>query len=213
MASSIAGVLTMAVHPVFPGGALPDPPALARLALLDRVVHGFALAALPVMFLGALALTRRLARTDRLPWAALAVFGFAVVAVMMAGCMSGFVAADLIARLRVGDPGLDSQRMLLAYTLRLNQAFSSVYTVGSSLAIFLWSLSIVRGLQLPSGLGLYGLILAPVVLAALFAGHLVLNVHGFGAVVLGQAIWFMLAGFFLAGADDDPAAFETRANA
>ena len=185
----------MVLHPVAPhGGGLPPPHALAQLALLDRAVHGLALAGLPMYFLGALALTRRLAAGNRLALAALVVYGFAAVAVMAAGAMSGFVGADILSRMVEGDPKLESRRMLLDYTFRINQAFSSVYVAASCAAIFLWSLEMVRSRRLAAGLGIYGLVLGPLIVAALFSGNLPLDVHGFGLVVLLQAIWSITAG-------------------
>jgi hypothetical protein len=39
--------------------------------------------------------------------------------------------------------------------------------------------------------------LGPLTVIALLSGHLRLNVHGFGLVVLGQAIWFVTVGVLL----------------
>ena len=203
---SVAEIITMVLHPVGPhGDGLPSPHALALLALLDRAVHGLALAALPVLFLGALVLTRRLAADNRAALAALVVYGFALVAIMSAGCMSGFVGADILSKMVEGDPKLESRRMMLDYTFRLNQAYSSVYLVGSCVAIVLWSAEMVRSRRLAAGLGVYGLVLGPVLMGALFSGLLPLNVHGFGLVVLVQSVWFISAGTLLMRTDDDGA--------
>ena len=201
---SVAGIITMVLHPVGPpGGALPSPHALETLTRLNRVIHGLALAALSMMFLGAMALTRRLAGTGRLPLAALVVYGFALVAIMSAGCMSGFVGSDILGRMVEGDPKLESRRMMLDYTFRLNQAYSSVYAVASCGAIFLWSLETVRTRRLSRGLGIYGLVLGPVIVGALFGGYLPLDVHGFGFVVLVQSVWFIVAGTRLMQSTED----------
>ena len=202
---SVAGIITMVLHPVGPhgGGGLPSPHALETLARLNRVIHGLALAALPVMFLGAMALTRRMAGGGRLPLAALVVYGFAVVAIMSAGCMSGFVGSDILSRMVEGDPKLESRRMMLDYTFRLNQAYSSVYVVAACAAIFLWSVEMVTARHLSRGLGIYGLALGPVLVGALFGGWLPLDVHGFGLVVLVQSIWFIAVGGQLMHAVED----------
>jgi len=44
------------------------------------------------------------------------------------------------------------------------------------------------------GVGIYGLLLGPVIILAVLSGHLRLGVHGIGLVVLGQAVWFVVAG-------------------
>ena len=108
--------------------------------------------------------------------------------------MSGFVGSDILGRMVEGDPKLESRRMLLDYTFRLNQAYSSVYTVGTCAAIFLWSVEMARTRLLSRGLGIYGLMLGPVIVGALFGGYLPLDVHGFGFVVLVQSVWFIVAG-------------------
>ncbi len=197
-AGCVAGLITMSLHPVAHHGAiLPPPQALARLALLDRAVHGLALAGVVTVFLGAMTLTQRLAAPNRRALAALVVFGFATVAIMIAGAMSGFVGADILSRMVEGDPKLESRWMMLDYSFRINQAFAALYTVGTCAAIFLWSLEIVRTRRLAPELGWYGLLLGPVVVLTLFTGNLPLNVHGMGLVALTQSIWFIAAGCML----------------
>ena len=67
----------------------------------------------------------------------------------------------------------------------------------SSVAIVLWSASTWRSRQLGRGLGIYGCIFGPVTLLALFSGRLNLDAHGFGIVIFGQAVWFIVAGTLL----------------
>ena len=193
---NIITIFVMVLHPVGGHGLL-APPEMQRLALLDRVVHGLAIAALPMVFLGALALSRWLTGAGRLPLAALVVFGFALVAIMAAAAMSGFVGADILGRMVTGDPQLESRRMMLDYTFRINQAFSSIYAVGSCVAILLWSAVILRTRQLSPALGVYGLVIGLAIPASLFAGVLTLDVHGMGLVALAQAVWFIVAGYSL----------------
>ena len=191
VAGNVAGIITMALHPVG-GHGLRPPHEMQTLATLDRAVHGLALAGVMMVFLGAMALTRRLtAGAGRLPLAALVVFGFAVAAIMVAGAMDGFVAADILGRMVEGDPKLESRRMMLDYTFRMNQAFAAIYVVGACVAIMLWSLAMLRPRRLTPGLGIYGLVLGSLLLAALFSGNLPLDVHRMGLVALTQAIWFI----------------------
>ena len=198
-----AVLITMGLHPVLSrGGALPSPQALEHLARLDRLVHGLALAGMAMLFLGALALTRRLAAGNRLALAALVVYGLATTAIVVAGTLDGFVAADLVSRMAAGDPQPESWWLLLRYNTLIVQAFAAVYTAGTCAAIFLWSLAMVRTRRLSAGTGWYGLILGPVIVGVLFSGHLPLNVHGMGLVALTQSIWFVVAGALLMRSDD-----------
>ena len=84
----IAGALgllaTMSIHPA--GHELFEPGRLAAATLRAGQAHALALTTLPVSFLGALALTRRLSAPDRLGLAALVAHAFGLVA-GMAACL------------------------------------------------------------------------------------------------------------------------------
>lgn len=69
--------------------------------------------------------------------------------------------------------------------------------MASCSAIALWSFRIVTSGSLPIALGLYGLLLGPVLVIAMITGGLSLDVHGFGVVIFGQALWFIVAGILL----------------
>jgi hypothetical protein len=195
VAGAVGGLVTMALHPT--GRDLMTPGHLASMAALAIAVHALAIASLPVSFLGALALTRRLAAPERLalPLSALVVYGFALVAAMAAAAVSGLVGPRLVRELLAATPE-DTQglRLLVRFGWQLNQAFSQIFAVGSAVAIALWSVAIARTRALPRGLGVYGLILGPVIALAVLAGHLRLDVHGFGLVMLGEGIWLVIAG-------------------
>lgn len=193
---AIAGLITMIVHPTGHHGVMSQQ-EMATMALLTRAVHGFAIASLPIAFLGALALTRQLGSPDRLSVLALVVYGFGTVAVMMAATMSGLVFPSVMQQLVAGDPLTETRRLFLDYTFRLNQAFASVFVVASCAAILLWSVGILRTKRLSAGLGIYGLVLGIAITVALFIGRLPLDVHGFGLVILTQAVWFIIAGVML----------------
>ena len=196
IAGAIAGMITMSLHPSGHHGIM-SPREMEILALLTRAVHALAIISLPLSFLGCMAMTRRLASPSRLSVAALVVYGFAVIAIMIAASMSGFVAPGVMSKLVAGDPLTDTRRLFLDYTFQLNQAFASVYVVGSCVAIILWSIAILKTRQLALGLGFYGVVLGLAILAVLFSGSLALNVHGFGLVTFTQAIWFIVAGALL----------------
>ena len=86
-------IITMALHPT--GRDLVGAGTLRSMMQLNIAVHSLALVCIPIVFLGALGLTRRLAAPDRLALGGLVVFGFAEVAVMIAATASGLVAPGL----------------------------------------------------------------------------------------------------------------------
>jgi hypothetical protein len=184
----------MAVHP---HGAI-SPAQVESMARNLTIVHSLALASLMVLFLGALGLAQRLKSADRLDIAALVLFAFASVAVMSAAVMDGLVAPNILRRLVEAGAGAgESWRIVFRYNFEINQAFARLYAVTSSIAIILWSISMLKNRVLARGLGIYGCVIGPVAVLAVASGHLGMDVHGFGAVVLGQAIWFVTAGVLL----------------
>jgi hypothetical protein len=115
--------------------------------------------------------------------------------VINAPAVSGFVAPALAGEL-LGSTGPthDALGVALAYNHHFNQAFAEIYVVGAAIAILLWPIAIIRSRGLSRGLGIYGIVLGPPTIFALVSGHLRLDVHGMGLVVLTQAIWFVSIG-------------------
>lgn len=192
--AAAALLVTMSLHPT--GHELFEPGRFDGGARLARITHALALSSLPFSFLGGLALARRLATPGRTALVALVVHGFSLAAVMLAAIASGFVAPRLVAEILESPEG-NAWKALMHYNWALNQACTQVYVVGSSVAILLWSLVIVRTRTLAFGLGMLGLVLAPLTILALLSGHVRLDVHGFGLIVVGQSLWTIGAGVSL----------------
>lgn len=193
IAGAVGGLVTMLLHPT--GHDLFAPGHFAPAAFLAAAVHALAIASMPVSFLGALALSRRVESPLRLAVAALVVYAFAAAAGMMAAIVSGFVGPGL-AREIVGAETSAGQawRIVLDYNHRINQEFARTYVVASSAAIVLWSASILKSRSLAPGVAIYGLLVGPAIVLAVVSGHFPLDVHGFGLIVLAQAVWFVVAG-------------------
>lgn len=193
---SAGTIITMIFHPT---GHI----AMAQLEPTIRMligVHALGLTCVPILFLGAWGLSRQLASTDRLVLVAMVLYVFALLAVMNAAVADGLIAPSIFRQIVASSgspPTIDAWRMMSKYNLYVNQAYAQVFVVASSLAILLWSISIWRTHQLARNLGIYGCILGPVTLLALFSGRLQLDAHGFGIVILGQSLWFVIAGTLL----------------
>lgn len=201
VAGSIAGLLAMIEHPT--AEDLFAPGQLAPMGQMLIAVHALALASLPVLFLGALALWRRLGADDGVVIAGLVLYAFALVAVMNAAVFDGLVSASLAPRVAAATPPAgEGWRIAFRYNGQVNQAFARVFVVASAAAIVLWSIAITRSGALARALGWYGCLLGPVTLVAVFPGHLRLDPHGFGLIVLGQALWFVGVGVELWRAKD-----------
>lgn len=190
---ALSGMITMSLHPV--AGAHPvTPEQFEKLTTLMIGVHALAIVGVPFSFLGALALTRRLDSPGRLALVALVIYGLGLVAVVIAAAVSGLVGTEILRHLISDEAGREEWRILMKYNFLINQAFAQIFVVASSAAIALWSMIMVKRPALSVGIGIYGLLLGPAVVIAMVTGGLSLNVHGFGLIVFGQALWFIALG-------------------
>jgi hypothetical protein len=181
-------IITMISHP---GGKI-SPAEVVHVARMLIVVHSLALASIPVIFLGLWGMTRRLGGADRLAWAGLVLYALASIAVMNAAVFDGLMAPVLMRKIVAATPETrDVWQTLMNFNFQMNQAFAQVYAVGSSLAVVLWSVTILRCRTSGLGVGIYGVLLGLVTVAGIFSGFLTPDKHGFGMLIFGQAIWFL----------------------
>lgn len=182
-------IITMISHP---GGKI-SPAEVDHVARMLILVHSLALASIPVIFLGAWGMTRRIGGADRLAWAGLVLYAIASIAVMNAAVFDGLMAPVLMRKIVAASPETrDVWQTLMNFNFQMNQAFARVYAVGSSLAVMLWSVSILRYRTIGRGVGIYGVVLGVVTVAGICSGILTPDRHGFGMLIFGQAIWFLI---------------------
>lgn len=182
IAGAVMGLVTMTFHP-----------SDTARPWLVVAVHALAIASAPLLAYGGFVLARRLSGA----WSELAFAFYALsgVATLLAAAASGLVAPGLAAYAHGGADGRG--HALFTYNHLLNQAFARVLVAASSAAIGLWSVEILRTRRMGRAAGVLGCAIAAVVLPLLFFGHLRLDVHGFGAVVLGQTVWLVMVGLEL----------------
>ena len=186
---SLGGIVTMAVHPTMES---------SHFAVTSGIAHSLAMGSVLLMFLGTCGLMKHLAAPDRLAFAALVTFGMAVVAVLIATAVSGFVVPDILKLMARDVPAAAPQwRIAIASIFQLNQAFSRIYSVAGAAAIVLWSMCCLRLGRLSRGVAIYGCITAPLIALLIVVGHLRLNVHGMAGVMVSQVIWFIGMGLAL----------------
>jgi hypothetical protein len=193
IAGSVGMIVTMAAHP---HGNI-SPAQVESMARNLTIVHSLALASLIALFLGVLGLSQRLKSADRLDIVGFVLFAFASIGVMSAAVMDGLVAPNILRRMvEAGAANAEGWRTVFRYNFEVNQGFARLYAVTSSIALIFWSVSILRNRTLSRGLGIYGCAIGVAAVVAVASG-LAMDVHGFGAIVLGQAIWFVTAGTLL----------------
>jgi hypothetical protein len=192
---AVCGAITMAIHPVTGGHSI-TPAQFETLAKVLVGVHVLAIAGIPFLFLGALALTRLLDSPSRIAVTALVIYSLSLVAVMIAPAISGLVGTEILWKIAAGGSGGEQWRTLLDYNHMINQAFSGIFVVASSVAIGLWSLRIVQSGALPKAIGIFGMTLGAAVIIAKAFG-LRLDAHGFGLIIFGEGIWLIAVGIVL----------------
>src|SRR3954470_6007974 len=135
---AICSFLTLTLHPGG-GGHRVTPAQFEMLIAVIIGVHALALSGLPVSFVGALALTRRIDSTLRLGLLGLTIYGFGLIAALGAATMSGLVMPPILRQMVSKNEGSDQWHTLAAYTHDINQAFAQVHVIAFSVAIFVWS--------------------------------------------------------------------------
>jgi hypothetical protein len=196
IAGSVGGIVTMAIHPTA-GGPM-TVAQVHRLAIVSGVAHGLAMVSVLLLFLGACGLAKSIAGADRISFAAIVTFGLACIAVFVAATVSGFIIPAILKHMAQDAPvNARPWQIVVDGIFQINQAFAEIYSVAASLAVILWSVSVLRNGGLGRGLALYGCIISALIIVGISIGHLRLNVHGMAAVWFGQAIWFVLAGYQL----------------
>jgi hypothetical protein len=166
--------------------------------------HSIGIVGVVVAFLGAWGLTLRLNSSDRLALVGLVANGVGVGAVsaLIAAAISGYIEPNIMLRMTRDLPAAASQwRIAIAVLFQVNQAFARIFAVAACGAVFFWSAAAFRNERLGRGLATCGCVIAPLIIVGILIGHLRLDVHGFAAIVVAQAIWFAGAGAQLWRAD------------
>jgi hypothetical protein len=206
IAGSAGVIITLGLHPS--GRELFEPGQFEAAARHLIAVHSLALLSLPLWFLGAYGLARRVGvggRVDsdeRFAFCGLVFYGFALAAMMTGIVLDGLVTPGLAGRIvdTTGSPANQGWRIAFNVNGIMDEAFVRVFLVASSIAVVLWSIAMLRNRALSRGLGAYGCLVGLLTIVVLVSGQLSRYAHLFGLVIIGQAIWFVIAGVVLARA-------------
>jgi hypothetical protein len=195
MIGMAASVVTMSIHPTSIDLHAPAE-AIARINHINIATHVLGLASIPVTVLGFFGISCRLGWKNLSGLSAFIIYCFAAVAIMLAAVADGLIAPSLVQEaINVDDSKRQMILMALHYNFQLNQALAKVYVVGSSCSFILWSLAIMRLGRIEAYLGSSGCLIGACGLLALLGGHIQMSAHGFGLIVLVQAIWSILLAY------------------
>ena len=129
---------------------------------------------------------------------ALVAQGIGLGSVMLAALASGFVATPLFEAMDGASAAEVEALRRLTWTTHLwNQAFAALYGAAFSVGMVAWVPELRRegrafalGSYVGAGIGLLTTTL-------LFAGHVDLDIHGFGLVLAGHGVWMAWMGVAL----------------
>ena len=193
---TVGYLLTMALHPI--GITSASAEVLTRQNQIAIAVHALGLLSVPLVIFGFVGLSARVGWGRASTQFAFIVYAMAAVAVGLAAVADGLVAPALIQKtIGVSSESLAQLKTMLEFNWQFNQACAKVFVVGASLAIIAWSYAIASLGTFERVVAWFGWFVGVASLAALFSGHIQMDVHGFGLVVLLQAIWNICVGVSL----------------
>jgi hypothetical protein len=191
---TVASVVVMSFHPTH-FSAVASTEAMSNQIRVLLAVHALALLSVPVVVFGLVGLTQRVGWERPAALFAFIVYCLSAVAVMLAAIADGIINAALIQKMLSTDEAVRQPlKAALEYNFQINQACAKVFVFGASLAIISWSIAIVRLGPFERVIGLGGFFVGVAAVAGLLSGHLRMDPHGFGLIILLQAVWMVAVG-------------------
>jgi hypothetical protein len=195
---ALGGIVTMALHPTG-HDILQNPEEISRrYEMLAVAVHTLAIISVPIMFWGFFGFSQRIGWEKPTIILAQIAFGFGSLSVTAAAVINGLATPTLMRQIYNADePTKKLLNQIVWNNWLLNQAFSKVYVVATAAALIIWSYHLWKKGLLAQITAVIGFIIGVVSLLGIFSGHLKLDVHGFGLVMFGQAVWIILVAIFM----------------
>lgn len=198
--ASVLAVAAMSHHPSIQShGTRSVLEEAVHEATLSRWIHAAMIVFLLVMTFGLTGFAQRLGLRRPLVLLGLVAFITATAAGIGAGILNGFAFPGMAESYRDA-PGEQQEqvRLVLAYGSVVSGVFARMTMLGWCVAVLAWSFAIVGRRGPVLGVALGGVALALTGLGIQSFGSLRLDVEGFGAVVLGLALWCLAIGTLLA---------------
>ncbi len=188
---SVLSVALMAHHPSISAGETAEFIAkMTQLAALAGFVHGGLIVMMFFVLFGFVGFAGRLGWHLARVRAGMMAYAIGALSMMGAALVNGFMVPAL-ARSYAGKPVGEME--IFGHLLRLcheaNQALAGTGVVAMSIAAMSWSLVMVGEAGSARVIGGLGLAMGSLAVVGLLSGHLHLNLHGMGAVVVAQAVW------------------------
>lgn len=183
-----AGLTVMAMHPS--GREVVHEASAGGANGLVSFVHALAVIGEGLVLCGTLAVVARLRARLDLAVAGYVFFALAGFAIIIAAVASGFLSPASVRGIASVDAAERAQMLNdLHFSGMINQAFAKISVVFTSVALLLWSSAMIQTRAFTRRLAIYAMVLAVVMLLGIGSGYLVLNIHGYGLVVLATGLW------------------------
>jgi hypothetical protein len=185
-------VVFMAIHPTMHGHSHDGfIEAITHGAAFNGLVHGTLMAVSGVVLLGLLGFVDRLGMSRLLARAGLIAYGVAWLSGLGAAAVHGFIVPGVVSWHEGGTPTIEQLNPILALSSVTGSMLARIDMVGMSAAVALWSILLLHRGGGTRAIGVLGLLCGLLPLLALATGNLPMNLHGFGAFVLAQAVWYL----------------------
>jgi hypothetical protein len=195
-------ILAIAHHPTVtqrsPGEVLTD---IARLASMDRVVHGALIAILGGLLVGLSAFSMRQGIARSTVVAGLVAYSIGLGATIGAAVIDGFLVPGIAAQYAGASPDDVKLAIHLLGTCALTiQVLTKIGLVAISIAILMWSLNLIRARGTARIVGIVGVAAGIIPAGVLLFGALYLTPSSLGAIFSAHAIWyFAIAALLMRG--------------
>lgn len=188
LTGAVFATMTMALHPV--GGSLEE---IARKKGVFLFTHSLALFTIPFLAFGFWGLATALLTKSRLSFLSFAICCFALIAVMVAGTVNGFVLPVFASNYSGSTVDGTVLQTVRYYGWILGSSMDYIFITGLSLAIVLWSIIMITTRQLSVWLGWYGLLIVAGTVLGLLLKFNFTTKYGFGLFIFTIVSWLIVA--------------------
>lgn len=188
---SVIATATMVMHPS--GGNLEY---IARTSQVLLFSHSIAVVCMPFTGFGFWGLSQLLKTNNRVS-VLFFIFCLGLFAAMIAAIINGFVLPIFAVNYAAAAIDADITKTLLNYGRYINFSMTSVFITAVAISITIWSVLILRTLQLPKWLGYYGLLIVTFGLAGICLKFDFTNLLGFRVFIAGLVAWKIAAGLLM----------------
>jgi hypothetical protein len=196
--ATLLAILAMAHHPVSHGSGAELTNSIARLATLNRFVHGTLIGLLVTILFALSAYARRRGLDRPLALAGLIFYSAGSFLMLIPPVINGFAIPAIAEHaLSAGGAGQAQAAAEIVAPFLIGIAVAKIAAVLMSLGIGFWSIGLCHDRGFTRGAGALGLAVAVATAGALLTGAVQLTAGGMLAILLGWAAWFLAIGFVM----------------